>query len=224
MRARTWKKLAGALVAASAVVVGGIGFLHMPAARPLLRMLGGGCPLKASAAEVESARLTAARETRGTDPAPARPALGFMLDVTSSDDVRAWAKKAGIACKEEREGTYFACADVPAASLGEAGRITDVSFGFSPTTKRLVNLTTLRLDLTGDDAARQLASIAARLEKELGAPSSAAGEPSGTYLSSGDMHTSMMAYRYADYMADVSATKIPQAGVAVREHYMSARD
>ena len=69
-----------------------------------------------------------------------------------------------------------------------------------------------------------MASIAARLEEDLGAPSSAAGELSGTYLSSGDMHTSALAYRYKDYMADVSATKIPQAGVAVREHYMSARD
>jgi hypothetical protein len=73
-----------------------------------------------------------------------------------------------------------------------------------------------------DHAARERDDASNRSHRR--GPSSAAGELSGAYLSSGDMHTSALAYRYKDYMADVSATKIPQAGVAVREHYMSARD
>lgn len=31
-------------------------------------------------------------------------------------------------------------------------------------------------------------------------------------------------YRFRDYVADVTAMNLPSAGLALREHYMSARD
>lgn len=41
---------------------------------------------------------------------------------------------------------------------------------------------------------------------------------------SGAYHTATVDYRYTDYMASVSVTRIPRRGVILREHYISAQD
>jgi hypothetical protein len=90
VRRRRWTVgLAGALAAATL----GVGALHLPAARPLLALIGA-CPVgRASASEIEDARRIALRSLRGDTRAPARPALSFELERTTLDDVRAWARE-----------------------------------------------------------------------------------------------------------------------------------
>src|ERR1700760_2214274 len=82
-----------------------IGAMHLKAARPLLAMLGVKCPIEATGAEVEVARLESARHARGTEVAASRPALGFALDTTTLTDVKAWAEKNQVSCQESRQST-----------------------------------------------------------------------------------------------------------------------
>ena len=74
-----------------------------------------------------------------------------------------------------------------------------------------------------DGAAGAVEAITLRLARDLGQPTSTAGRVEAPYLAAAPLRTATMEYRYSDYMADVTATNL-RSGVAVREHYMSARD
>jgi hypothetical protein len=208
---------AGFLVVATAA----IGFLHTKPGRPLLMKLAGvaGCPMgKASPARVEEVRRAAVLRDRGPSPAPARPALGFALDATTIADVRAWAKGAGVDCAEEREGTLVQCADVPAVAVGRPsweGKIAQVSFGFSPGGP-LVDVAVLYNHRAAEESARIALEGKASLERDLGEPQINAG----SFASTGT--TATLSYRFHDYEANMTASKIPGSGYAVREQYGSA--
>ena len=82
----------------------GVGGLHTSWGRPVLMRLSG-CPVsRVSAAEVNELRRTGLRVLLGTAFAPARPALGFTLDRTTPDDVRAWAARARVTCQVRGRG------------------------------------------------------------------------------------------------------------------------
>lgn len=227
MMSRRVKK--GVISAAITMVAltGVVGLLHTNAARPLLAKIGG-CPVgKASAAQIELGRMKAVEETRGTEPAPARPALGFTLDAASPEDVMAWADRHAVRCDQKREGTLVTCHDVPLAALGrvdEKGKVDDVSFQFRPRDRRLVNVTATSLSLSSKEAATRMSRTTKRLGDELGAPTTSAGEATAASLSRGNYATATTSYRYTDFMAEVSATAFGPDTVALREHYLSARD
>jgi hypothetical protein len=208
---------AGTFVLATAF----IGFLHTRPGRPWLMKLAGvaGCPLgRANPARVEEVRRAAVAKDRGTDPAPVRPALGFALDTTTLADVRAWEKRQGLDCAEEREGTLVKCSEVPAAAVGRPsweGPIAEVAFGFSPRGP-LVNVATLYSRRGPEDTARIALDAKAALERELGKPHADAG----SFAAAGT--TATLAYRFRDYEVDLTASKIPGSGYAVREQYSSA--
>ncbi|MEO7035894.1 MAG: hypothetical protein ABI548_18310 [Polyangiaceae bacterium] len=213
-----------------ASVLGGltlfVGFLHTKAGRPLLARLGVGCPVKASPADVEVARLSSARALRGVEAAASRPALGFALDSMTLSDVKAWAAKHDLNCDELRTG-LMRCTDVPVTAFGdrETGAPVDqLDFGFAPATEHLVNISAWRHGMSGVAAAAQMGSIVSAMQQQLGAPTRQAGDRTADYLASGPMHTAIVEYRFTDYIADVSATNIPGRGLLLREHYMSARD
>jgi hypothetical protein len=202
-----------------------VGFLHTPAGRPLLARVGIGCPIKASAEDVEHARLVSVRATRGDTVSPARPALGFQLDTMTLADVNAWADRNHVSCDESRSGSLLRCKDVPTSAIGGSGpKIDELAFGFTPKTKILVNLTSIREGLDSAVAATEMNEVASDLKSKLGAPSLASGSRSATYLGGGVMHTAMLEYRFSDYIADVSATNLSGHDLMLREHYMSARD
>jgi hypothetical protein len=229
MKRATWirgaKWAGGGAVAGIAIV----GALHMPWAKPLLQKIGG-CPVgKATAAQVEEVRRGAVASARGTMPAPARPALGFALDASTPDEVRAWADRNHVSCTEKREGMLLACKDVPLAALGadrsaEAGRADDVSFAFRPRDRALVNVTVTAYALSSDEAAARMQRAAARLEGSLGAPTTASGDASAAHLASARFATATVEYRFSDFLAEATATSFGAQGVAVREHFVSARD
>jgi hypothetical protein len=218
---RSWKwtiGLGGTLAAATLV----IGILHMPAARPLLALIGA-CPVgRASAGEIEDARRIALRSLRGDTRAPARPALAFELERTTLDDVRGWARARGIACDLTRESTLLVCSRVP----GDAFRsdapqsIDEVAFVFRLRDRRLVNVTTLTTGVAPNGAAHSFAAIAGALASVLGTPEARrvpAQQWDGT-------RPVFIRYRYADYIADVSAMQLPGRGIVMREQYMSASE
>ncbi len=219
-RASRLKRLGIGLGAFLVVATAFIGFLHTKAGHPLLMQLAGvaGCPMgRADAAQVDAVRRAAVAKDRGTDPAPARPALGFLLDTTSLADVRAWEKKVGVECTAERDGTLVKCVDVPSVALGRPpsdGSLAELSFGFSPQGP-LVAVTTLYSHRDADDASRIAARSETELAKDLGSPHKAAG----SFVLVGS--TATLEYRFRDYAVDVTSSRVPGSGYAVREHYMS---
>jgi len=197
-----------------------VGFMHTKAGRPILMSLAGfaGCPMgKASAAEVEAVRRAAVASERGTAGAPARPALGFVLDRTTLSDVRKWAEQVGAGCTEERQGTLVKCSGVAATAIGRPSwenAMTELSFGFS-TQGPLVSLTTLYSHRSADDTAKIATDAGATLEKDLGPAHTVAGSLAQT----GSVAT--LSYRFRDYAADVTACPVPGSGFVVRELYAS---
>lgn len=203
-----------------------IGLLHLPFGRPLLARLGIGCPVQATPEDTERARLESARATQGTEASPAQPALGFVLDKMTSEDVLAWADRHHVDCSEQRAGTLLNCKDVPQSALGDrtGGSLDELQLVFSPTSKRLVNIATAQYGLAAGDAASQMTRVIAGLEQQLGKPTREVGQRSGRYLDSAPYKTALVRYRFSDYQADVTATNVPGKGTLLREHYMSARD
>jgi hypothetical protein len=216
------KKLAMA-TASLAVIVGAVGVLHMPFARGLL-MRAGGCPVgHAKLAELEPARLASIAKDRGSEAAPARPALGFHLDETTPKDVRAWADRVNVSCAEVREG-LLRCKDVTATSVGlpeRDGPIAELYFGFN-THGRLVDVSTMRMHV---DDATKVRDVEARLESQVGAPHEKSGSFDPEHLAlEGVFSLSTARYRYSDYFAEVIAMRFASDGLVLREHYMSAKD
>jgi hypothetical protein len=219
-------KIVAASLGAATVLVGA---MHAPFARPLLMRLGG-CPMagRMTPVESENARHMGLAVNRGTDEAPARPALGFTLDATTLDEVRAWAKRERVDCDEPRPG-LVKCTDVPPSALGAAaaaqlGNVDELVLGFD-TGARLVNVTTLRTHLDPTAGAREARDITAALREKLGAPSQTAGSLDAAHLG-GPPAASIgtVAYRFSDYYADITTMNLPSSGPSLREHYMSARD
>jgi hypothetical protein len=221
------KRWMGGIAGGVTLLIAAIGFLHTPAGRPLLARVGG-CPVgNAPPARVEEGRVRAVLQTRGAEAAPARPALGFRLDETTLADVKAWASHHGARCVEKREGTLLQCADVPSRAIDgpaadASAKVDDVSFGFTPGTHVLTGISTLRYARVPGGAVATLDHKVSSLEKELGA-GKATGQRDEGYLSGGAYRTAVVEYRFRDYMADVTGMNLPGRGIAVREHYQSAR-
>jgi hypothetical protein len=219
----------GALWSAGSVaaVVLAVGALHMPFARSLLMRVGG-CPFSApiNHAQAEEARHVAMVPRRGAAAAPARPAMVFTLDETTSAQAKAWAHDHKLSCDEPRPGS-LRCANVPAQALGlppAPGTDAEVWLMFDAK-DRLVNASTWRNHLAADVASKTAAEITASLTSRLGEPSWSVGTLDAQHLSSVSTDSiGSRSYRFEDYSADISTLNLSTSGIAVREHYVSARD
>lgn len=205
-----------------------IGALHLPFARGVLMRVGG-CPLagaRMTPAQMDVARQIAVAGRLGATEAPARPALVFALDSTTLADVHSWAAREHVECDDVRAG-LVKCTNVPPSAVGRAGlegTIDELALGFGAR-GRLVNVTTLRADLRPDAAARAAEDIVSSLAADLGAPAKTAGDFAIGHLAQpGAASLATRAYRYRDYVADVTAIHLPSSGLSLREHYMSAND
>jgi hypothetical protein len=222
------RRLVRAFVATGAAAAGFtaiVGLLHTPYGRPIMARLGIGCPAKrVSPAEAEALRMQGVRELRGTKPSPARPALGFALDVSREDDVGAWIRAYGLRCDTvQRPSWMVRCAEVPAAafSRGEgAGTIDEVSFAFAPD-GRLVSVQTFWRALNADEASRLFTHIAKKLASTLGSEGERTGTATPAFLGAGSMQTARVSYRYSDYLATVTAMNL-DGRIGLREQYQSA--
>lgn len=206
-----------ALGAGVGVAVAALGLAHLPAVRGAV--LGQSCPFARTptAKELETARLKSIASLRGarTSQAPARPAFGFRLDESSKDEVRAWGKSAGATCSDDVGGAAIRCEDAKADGLP----IKDAFFRFDPA-GHLVGLDVMREAASPHDALALEKKLATELGRSLGEPATARD------ATEGDLETPLARasaeYRFADYAADLSATRMG-GGVVVREQYRSLR-
>jgi len=215
---------AGAMVFTTA----GIGALHMPFARSLLMRLGG-CPMagaRVTPKEMDNGRRMALEVERGKTAAPARPAVGFVLDSTSLADVHAWAARERVSCEDRHPGLVV-CTDVKPGAVGlpdAEGTIDELALGFNQR-GALANETTTRGHLTPQGAERAAHVIVGSLSAKLGPADKSVGSFGAQQLSGpAAASISTVSYRYLDYVAEVSAINLPRSGLSVREHYMSAND
>jgi hypothetical protein len=214
----------------AAAVLGGIALaglvvaaLHIPLAFSGRGTPRGSCPMGRTAgdttAPLDEARRTAVSRARGMGHAPSRPAFGLVLDRTTMDEVRAWSRREGATCDELRDA-LMTCTGLSASDAP----IDELALAFDAH-GHLVNVTTLRTHLTPDAAADVARRITASLARELGAPSVAAGDFAPDSLSQpGAGSLASVSYRFADYIAEVTAMNLPHSGPTVREHYMSAAE
>jgi hypothetical protein len=190
-----------------------IGLLHLPWARSWLPHAFG-CPVgRATPAQVEAAQARAFRSLCGPGHARSRPALGFTLERTTLAEVQQWAHERGLACEVRRDGALLICPAVPASGISTRAPFVydELAFGFRLRDLRLVNLTTLRTGLDRQEAGLGFQGLKLELAEKLGEPAlQNAGE------------NPFVNYRFADYLAEVSAMPLPRRGYALREHYMSA--
>jgi hypothetical protein len=238
---RRWSHARRGIVAGAILLgaIAGIGALHTSWGRPLLARLGG-CPAaRVTAAEVDGLRRLGMTGIKGARPAPARPALGFILDRTTPADVQTWAAQAGVTCSSKKRGlTSLHCANVsrtvlPRTALpsavsskdGDGGALTtieDLALTFDPS-GRLVSVDAFTRQLPTGTATAAFSSSGARLAEELGPPTDHAGDDgveAGAVRAPAPLGTARRRFRFNDYVAIVSLTNLP-SGLAVREQYLS---
>jgi hypothetical protein len=211
----------GLAIASASVVglTGLIGVLHMPFGRSLLMKLGG-CPIvRISPEQLEQVQNAAV--TRGTADAtgnaPARPALGFVLEKTTIDEVHAWIDSKGLKCNDDLGDTLIMCPNVPAATVGQQGPdLSSLEFGFRASTKVLRVVSTFRNKMSREQTLALMHDRDGELTRQLGAPKEL-GHPD---LQAPASNAYLVTYNFKDYEAKEQAAEI-SSGFTLAEHYIS---
>jgi len=203
-----------------------IGFLHMPIGRNWLRMIGG-CPVSpVDAGSYDGGRQAALVRLRGVGVAPQRPAAGFQLEQTSQADAAKWISDHHLTCIERVEGAMVQC-NQPAAGLFAAsdvlpGALDEITFGFNPL-KQLVNLSLTRTRMDAAQAQVILQQWQAKFAAVLAKKPEITGQTDAAYLASSPYRSTTVRYRFADYVAEITATNFGSGNVRVAEQYLSGR-
>ena len=207
------------------IATAAIGWMHTPSARLLLAKLGVPCPVDHADPKLAMAlRDGALALSRGTVPAPSRPALGLQLDATTYEQVSDWAKNHHAKCDAITRGYhYLRCRGVSAAALGVVGPpVSEVWFSFSPGSKTLVAVNLYRRSMTEAQTRQSWRTALQDLRQALGAPTQSSGDLTLASLEHSAIGVASVQYTYSDYIATVTASHLPYGGLAVREQYMSA--
>jgi hypothetical protein len=174
-----------------------------------------GCPVaghEATPEQIEAFRRKTTPALKGSTRAASRPANGFTLDRSTRDEVIAWGEEMHATCNEELAGAMVRCE--------HAAAIDDALFRFDPR-GTLVGVDLMHSGTDGASAVKQIDELAAKIEKEAGAPaSSARGTRSGEWMSAPNRQI-VTEFRFTDYAADLTATNFGERGVVVREQYRS---
>jgi hypothetical protein len=229
------RKLVRVLAASSLTVlalVGFVGFLHVPAGRPLLRAIahaaGGACPLgydhAPTSAEREAGRRRFAARHAGVVPALQRPALGFALHQTTRADVLAWAATHSLNCTTAKPGARPAdieCRDVPGATLpdpssGVALSSLWLTFGAGD---KLVAVVDVRHDADAESITDTFHATEHALTSEAGPIANAEGDATPSALASGLLSNASVEYRFSDYYAIARAANLGASGYVLTEEF-----
>ena len=172
---RRFRAAAGVL-AGLCVAVAAIGGMHTPSGRVLLAKLGVPCPVNTVDPRlVLAVHDDALARSRGTAPAPSRPALGLQLDGSTVAQVTAWAAREHAQCDAITRGYHFLrCRGVPSASLGlEGPPVSEIWFSFGPSNK-LVAINLYRRSMTEKETRQSWEVAVQALQQRLGKPMPAA--------------------------------------------------
>jgi hypothetical protein len=220
-----WMKIAAGVAGFAILAVAFIGFLHLPAARPLLGKLGVACPvLKNVKPEMIDARRRKHLEDPSAPPAPTRPAFGLALDESTLGDGKSWADSHGLKCSEHTRGySYLQCTDVAPGAIGEGYATAPIdmlvlTFGSKGT---LIGVQTYRHSVEAQAASDILRLGASDLEKQLGPPTARNGDASPAALGKGTFASAQVSYKFRDYLATLRAANLSGKGVVVTEKFYS---
>jgi hypothetical protein len=201
------------------------GWMHTPSGLRMLAALGVPCPINTVPIErVVALRQHGVASLKALAPAPARPAPGgLVLDRTTEAEAGALLAHAHGHCEAQVRGYhYLRCRGIDAAALALAGPpVSELWLSFNGA-GRLIGIDIYRRGMQDDDVRATWADAAGRLQSALGKPSVAFGDPSPQVLAAMPIQTARVQYRYADYVATVTASHLPQSGLSVREQYMSS--
>ena len=213
-----------AAVATLAAVLGAGASLHTRSGLLLLARLGVPCPVnQVDPKKVLAVQQDAMQRLRGVAAAPERPALGLRLEQSTEVEVGAWAARTQAHCDAiERGFHYLRCRGVPAAALNLPGpAISEIWFSFGPA-HTLLAINLYRRSMTPDEARQSWNDALQALHDRLGAPTDASGDLTLAALIQQPVAVARVDYRYRDYSATVTASHMPNGGLAVREQYLSA--
>jgi len=205
--------------------LGAIGWMHTPSGLRTLAALGVPCPINTVPVErVVALRQHGVAPLQALAPAPARPAPGgLVLDQTTEAQASALLAQAHGQCEAQVRGYhYLRCRGIDASALALAGPpVSELWLSFNGA-GRLIGIDIYRRGMQADDLRTTWLDAAGRLQAALGKPPVAFGDPSPAVLAATPIQTARVQYRYADYVATVTASHLPQSGLAVREQYMSS--
>jgi hypothetical protein len=176
--------------------------------------------VKSTPAQKEAERLAFSRTHQGPGVVAARPALGFILDVTTQDDVKAWASTHGVSCVSPKAGPDLECSSIPDELLPEAERGAGLSslwlnFGARRT---LTSVVAVRNASNAEVISHAFSALKADVTREAGPPTSSAGEGTASELSSGLLVESSVEYRFQNYYALAHVANMGRAFVLTEEY------
>jgi hypothetical protein len=208
------------------VFVALIGVAHLPFARSLLAVFGGGgCPAavgRATPAELESSRAASMTPLRGEVRAASRAALQFTLMKTQLPEAEAWATKAGVVCAQELKGTALRCRGVPARVAGTPGTsvaVSDLFFRFD-VHGTLVAVDAMHEATSARDATTYFDEATGNLALSFGVPTETTPDVGGALAAlSEPSGRASVTYRFRDLAVDLTATTFGEGEVVVREQY-----
>jgi hypothetical protein len=168
-------------------------------------------PLTASRAE----QLRVAKLDRGTQPAPAKPARGFVLDVERRADIEAWIAKQQLSCVADKSGAGIRCEHVDAIKLPVPIQDLEavVSFGFDDA-NRLVSLQLQSATATPKARVLEVAGSAMSVLEGLG------GTAKGDELAAPKFVHRTAKVAFSNYTASVIASNVG-SHVMMSESYQS---
>ncbi|WP_428332131.1 hypothetical protein [Novosphingobium sp.] len=204
---------------------------HTPPVRHLF-MRSGTCPLgftgsPVSAADHDKSLQRAAQALRGDGPAGVKPALGFVLEQTSRQDVLTWAQQHQATCDGKPETHRLECkvtdiGSLPDSALEHAPGTLFLVFNSGDKLKRVQVMAHVAAVV---DATRAMNAVLSKLTLHVGKPSHETGQPSTAYLEGGALRQAVTEYRYADFYAQVSVTNMGHLGYySVSQMYQSLLD
>jgi hypothetical protein len=211
---------AGALLVA---VTGLIGFAHTETGRPLLGWMVGmpGCPvLEGMEPErVEALRQSGIRPRAGSELANSRPAAGFELGRDTRTSVKEKLGPTHSKCRPATVGTGLVCPGdgLASPSYSELTPI-EIYLQFNPEAV-LVAVDASYETRSGKAALRHLEHAEAELTTTVGPGTTARLGISATSLEQTKFEREGSEFRYADYVARLSATNLGNGRLKVREQY-----
>ncbi|WP_239700468.1 hypothetical protein [Massilia sp. 9096] len=227
-RLASWRpswRLGVGLGAGVIAALGAIGWMHTPSGLRVLAALGVPCPVNSVPVErVEALRQHGVAPLRMLAPAPARPTPGGLaLDRTTEAQAATLLAHAHGQCEAQVRGYhYLRCRGIDASALALAGPpVSELWLSFNGA-GRLIGIDIYRRGMQDGDVRATWADATGRLQSALGKPQVAFGDASPAVLAATPIQTARVQYRYADYVATVTASHLPQSGLSVREQYMSS--
>jgi hypothetical protein len=219
--------------ASAALLVGVVGFAHTSTGRPLLgavtRMAHGGCPFgydkPMSPAQRERARAQFASKHRGERPATSRPALGFVLDSTTREQVIAQLSAHGVACTQGKGLSDLTCNGVPSSALPGTPTSTPprnlwLTFG---SRQQLLSVIAVSRAAEPEAISDAFKAMHGKLAREAGAATATHGNAEPQALAQGALHQASAEFCFSDYYALERATNLSKDFV-LTEEYRSLAD